>query len=69
MSNQRQAGSRHLPADQVQPAYSASCPNGHTYLTRNGGPCPQCAAPGDLRRSDGEFTKKVVDDNDLIKGS
>lgn len=58
------------PQDQVRPARRASCPAcGQEYLTRSMTQegCPYCGGRGIIRQDAGEFTKKVVDDNDLIK--
>lgn len=66
MSKREQADSRHHQQGQASQARERTCPNGHTFLARSIGPCPICLSL-DSRDSGVEFTKKVVDDNDLIK--
>jgi len=57
--------SRPLPS-QHQANYEHTCSGCGAKVLSKGGQCPTCGG-GNLRRGD-EMTKKVVDDNDLIKG-
>lgn len=64
MPNDPQAPSHRRPSPS-QGSYEMSCPNcGTKLLAKSGASCPKCS--GSMRQGD-EMTKKVIDDNDLIK--
>lgn len=57
--------SPHHPS-RSQPSYDCVCTScGTKFLAKSGAGCPSCG--GNANRGSSEITKKVVDDNDLIK--
>lgn len=55
----------HLPQSPSQASHEQQCSNGHRFIAKSGAGCPQCGSAS-VKQGD-EITKKVIDDNDLIK--
>lgn len=69
MSSETHRSHPRHPAPEVVPAHQAECPQcGRAYLARSSSACPHCGNHGIIKRGLGEFSQKVVEDNDLIKG-
>jgi hypothetical protein len=69
-SNPPAEDSRPLRQSEVRPAVEYTCSRcGSVYLSRHSGsPCQHCTTlTGQVQKGDSEYTRKVLDDNDLIK--
>lgn len=69
MSQERTGSLPRQAAPRVEPAKLTSCPAcGSPILVRSvGAGCPNCRRQTNVPTDGDDFTKKVVDDNDLIK--